>query len=81
MRRAEPPFRARSYQSMIATYPDRVPHFVLALDIQGPLRRLALRRQHVERVYNTAFLQAVIRRSQQQNGKGEDKTQTENAGQ
>ena len=49
---------------MIATYPDRVPVFVLALDIQGPLRRLALRRQHVERVSNTAFLQAVIRRSQ-----------------
>ena len=60
---------------MIATYPDRVPVFVLALDIQGPLRRLALRRQHVERVSNTAFLQAVIRRYQLQcQGREKEKT-------
>lgn len=63
---------------MIATYPDRVPVFVLALDIQGPLRRLVLRRQHVERVSNTAVLQAVIRRSQLQ-CHGRDQEQTSRA--
>jgi hypothetical protein len=47
---------------MICTYPERVPTFVLAREIQAPLRRLALRRQHLQRVENTSILQAAIRR-------------------
>jgi hypothetical protein len=50
--------------SMITTYPDRVPTFVLAREIQAPLRRLAIRRFFLERVENTAVLQAAIRRFQ-----------------
>ena len=47
---------------MICTYPERVPTFVLAREIQAPLRRFALRRQHLQRVENTSILQAAIRR-------------------
>ena len=46
---------------MITTF-DRVPTFVLASEIQAPLRRFAQRRQHLLRVENTSLLQAAIRR-------------------
>jgi uncharacterized protein YqeY len=49
---------------MITTYPNRVPTFVLAQEIQAPLRRLALRRQHVERVERVQTIQAAVRRAQ-----------------
>ena len=51
---------------MITTYPNRVPTFVLAQEIQAPLRRLALRRQHVERVERVVLIQAAVRRAQWQ---------------
>jgi len=41
-----------------------VPTFVLAQEIQAPLRRLALRRQHVERVERVQTIQAAVRRAQ-----------------
>jgi len=51
---------------MIATYPERIPTFLLAQEIQAPLRRLVLRSLHVQRVENTTRLQAAIRRAQSQ---------------
>ena len=58
---------------MISTYPALVPTFVLAQEIQAPLRRLALRRQHLQRVENTAVLQAAIRRAHHRRQQGEEK--------
>lgn len=48
---------------MITTYPARVPSFIVAIEIQAPLRRFAIRRHHVQQVENTAVLQAAIRRA------------------
>ena len=60
---------------MITTYPNRVPTFVLAQEIQSPLRRLALRRQHVERVERVVLIQAAVRRAQWQRTKDQAQAQ------
>jgi hypothetical protein len=60
---------------MITTYPNRVPTFVLAQEIQAPLRRLALRRQHVERVERVVLIQAAVRRAQWQRTKDQAQAQ------